>query len=119
MAAVAMALARRRTKQQINVVGISAETVQELSLAGGLMMGNSSLHQVAGAVHFVPITQILPAHLRLGDRKVRVEITIRLLCTNNLVNHVIDQKFKFRIGMRAERIAGSFQPLGRIRITEN
>ncbi len=72
------------------MVGIAAQGVKQLGVARGLVVRHGALHQVAGAVHLVPVAQVLPAHLRLDVDKMRVEVAIRLLGADDLVGHIID-----------------------------
>ena len=119
MAIVAPVLARLRAKSAINVVSVSTKAVQKLSVSRSLLVGNSRLYQMPCTVQFVPVTQIFPAHLRLGNRKMGIEITICLLCTNDFVGYFVDYASKNWIGICDERIASSLQPLSWIRVTEN
>jgi hypothetical protein len=89
VAAVAGQLARRVAERRLDEIGIAGERVEQRGLAGGLVVGHSRLHQVAGAVQLMPIAQVLPAHVGLRDDEVRVEIAIRLLRRADLSDEVV------------------------------
>lgn len=103
----------------IDVVGITAQCIQQLALASGLVVCDSTFDQMAGAVQLVPIAQIPPAHLGLGDDEMGVEITIWLLGVDDLISQLVNQCFQGRIGVRGERIARRLDPLRRVGISKD
>ena len=68
VAAVAAALARIGAKLAVDVVGVAGQAVEQLGVARGLIVGHGGLHEVAGAVHLVPVAQVFPASSPAGSR---------------------------------------------------
>ena len=61
MAAIAPLLARLAAEDRGDVIGIAAHDVEQLALAGRLVIGDGGLDQVAGAIELVAVAQIGPA----------------------------------------------------------
>ncbi len=101
------------------MVGVAAERIQQVLLAGGLVMRHGALDQVPGAVHLMQVAQVLPAQLRLDMGEVRVQVAVWLLGADDLIRHVIHFRFQFGVGVGGQRIAGRLQPLTRVGITED
>ncbi len=101
------------------MVGVAAEGVEQLALAGGLEVGDGAFDQVAGAVHLVPVAQVLPAHVGLDVDKVGVEVAVGLLGRDDLVDHVVDHGLEFGVRVCRQRVGGRLDPLGRVRVAED
>lgn len=101
------------------MVGVAAEGVEQLALARSLEVGDGALDQVAGAVHLVPVTQVFPAHIGLDVGEVGVEVAVGLLGGDDLIDHVVDHRLEFRVGVRGQRVGGSLDPLGGVRVAED
>ena len=54
-----------RPEHRVDMVGQLAGHVEQLVLAGRLLVGDGRLDQVAGAVEFMAVLDVLPAILRL------------------------------------------------------
>ena len=101
------------------MVGVAAEGVEQLALAGGLEVGDGGLDQVAGAVQLVPVAQVVPAHLGLDVDEVGVEVAVGLLGRDDLVDHVVHHGLELGVGVGGQRVGGGLDPLGRVRVAED
>ena len=59
-------------EDRVDVVGELAGHVQQLALAGRLVVGDRRLDQMAGAVKLVVVLHVLPAFLRLDQGEIGV-----------------------------------------------
>ena len=101
--------------------------VQEISLARGLVVRESSLVQMSRIIQLVAGTQVVPARTWLyppGRRGIRVkrppgaQITVILLRGCDLDDNIIEVLFQFLIGMNLEGIRGAFDDFIHIGIIE-
>ena len=53
--------------------------IEQAALAGGVIVGDGSLDEVARAVEFVALGEVLPAELGMTDREIGVQVAVRLL----------------------------------------
>ena len=82
------------------------------------MVGNSSLHQMTGAVHLMPIAEILPSHPRISHREVCIQISICLLGMDNFVSHLIEDRLQSRIRVCCYLLACGLHQFGGILIAK-
>lgn len=53
--------------------------IEQAALAGGVIVGDGSLDEVARAVELVALGEVLPAELGMTDREIGVQVAVRLL----------------------------------------
>ena len=53
--------------------------VEQAALAGGVIVGDGGLDEVARAVELVALGEVLPAELGMADREIGVQVAVRLL----------------------------------------
>lgn len=111
VAAVAMHLARPAPKGGINVIGVAAHDLQQLTFVGGVMMRDGGLDQVSGAVQLLAISQVGPAPVCLDGEVMGIEVAIRRLRTGHFADQCIQPRVELRVITRRKRIARDFDPL--------
>ena len=84
--------------------------VQELPLAGSVVIRDGGFGHVAGAVHLM-LGHVIPAVLQARERVERVDVAVRLLCGGELVDPLVAFGFQFRIRMDLQGIGHSLQGL--------
>ena len=77
--------------------------------AGQIFSGDCRFDQVSGAVKFVDAVQIFPAVLRSGTGNIGVEIPIRLLTTDDLIDPGFKCFLKFVIFFKFQRVSDTFE----------
>ena len=115
-----------RAERIAQEVGFLDGDVQEVGLAGGLVMGDGRLEQMAGVVKLVAVNRVhLPALVAgpwvrmLGiDRASGVEVAVRFLGGADLGDQVVQVSLHLRIGLNGQRIRGAFEHLIGIGIVE-
>ena len=116
VAAIAALLALVRPEQFRHQVDLAAHDVEQVRLAGRLVVRDGGLDHVADAVELVPVAQVAPLLRRLAALEEAVEIAVRLLRLGDARHHVVDQRVELGIGMGGERIARRLDPLGDVGI---
>ncbi|MNW59247.1 hypothetical protein D3C74_371550 [compost metagenome] len=79
MPVIAFQLAFLRAKYGIDMIGHTAHRIQQLVLARGFIIGNRSFDEMSGTVQFMAVLEIGPAFAGLLNRKIGIQIAIRLL----------------------------------------
>ena len=100
-----------------HVVGHPDGHVQELALAGSLVVGDCGLDHVAGAVHLM-LVHVGPAVLKAGEGIVGVDVAVVLLRCCELVNPLVAFRLQDRIWIVHQGICHPFQGLVDIRVVE-
>ena len=95
----------------VDVVGQLAGHVQELALAGGLVVGDGRLDQVAGAVQFVAVLDVLPAILRLDEGVIGVEVAVGLLGGGDQVDDGVGPLLQLGVALVGQRVGDAFEDL--------
>ena len=72
------------SKDTVNEVCESACNVKQDTLSSRLIVRNSGFKQVSGTVEFVHDAEVLPPLCWLNQRKIGIQITIRLLTRGDL-----------------------------------
>ena len=93
-----------------HMVGHTDAHVQQLALAGNLVIGHTRLDHMSGAVHLVPV-HILPAVLQSGEGVEGVDVAVGLLGRGELVNPLVALGFQHRIRMVLQGIGHPLQGL--------
>ena len=117
--AVATFLAFLPAEHGRDVIGVPAHHVQELAFAGGFVVGNRALDQMACAIEFMPVAQIGPAFGRSDGGEVGVQVAVRLLGFGDQLNHAIHKLLEVSIAMVDETVGDRLDPLADVRIPEN
>jgi hypothetical protein len=78
----------------VEVVGELDRDVEERALAGGPVVGDGGLDEVAGAVHLVLDGHIGPALVEAGEREVAVEVPIGALGRGDGGDEFVDGAFE-------------------------
>ena len=93
------------------MVGHFAGHVEQLVLAGGLLVGDGRLDQMAGAVQFMAVLDVLPAILRLDERVIGVEIAVRLLGGGDVVDDGVGPLLQVGVALVGQRVGDAFEDL--------
>ncbi len=109
----------RRPKHGVNIVREAGGDVQEVGLAGGLVMRHSRLKHVAGAIKLVPVAKVGPAFSGLLDREIAVEVAVGLLRRGEQTDDIVQLLFERRIGVGGNRVGGGLEGFIEVRIHEN
>ena len=98
-----------------HTVGISDGNVEEFARPRGLIMGDSCFHHVSKVIELV--AQVFLLHPALGARPFvgvcgvhgacRIEISVRLLCGSNDIEHRVDVGLQFLVGIGLQEVAGA------------
>ena len=116
MAADVVALAG--TEDGVDVRGEALGDVEQPGLARRLRVGDGRLDEMAGAVHLVPVSGVLPALLGLHEREVRVEVTVLLLRSGDELDDRVDAFFHRLVARHGERVGRAFDDLVDVGIVE-
>ena len=116
MAGIAAALAFLRAKVRVHVIGKAAGSLEQLVLAGGLIIRHRALCQMAEAVQLVIVAQIGPRSVHAVDDVVGIQIAVLRLSGADEVDGFIGDLFQRRIGMLGQGVAYSLDPLGEVGI---
>ena len=63
--------------------------VEQAALAGGVIVGDGGLDEVARAVELVALGEVLPAELGMADREIGVQVAVRLLGLADDLNELV------------------------------
>ena len=109
----------RRAKDRINVVGVASGDVEEVGLAGGLVMRDGGLEHVPGAIEFVAVAEVGPALARFLDGVVAVEVAVRLLRRRHDGDDVVQLLLQRRVGMGGKGIGRCFERFVEVGVHED
>ena len=118
MGIIAAQLARFGAEGVDDMVDRPDHHIEEFALAAGEEIGDRALQQMTHGIHFMKVSQVGPALLRLTTDEPGIEIAVRHLALCQAIDDVIDLGFEFGIGMGLERIAGRLDPLAEIAVEE-
>ncbi len=119
VAGVAPLLALAVAELLPDVVGVAAKGGKQGVVAGGFLVGEGGLDEVAGAVELVPIAQVGPALLRLDDGEVDVKVAVRLLRPRDQRDYFGQIGRQGRIGVGGKAVGGRLHPLGHVGVPED
>ena len=119
MPRIAVQLALLGPQHSVDGVHIADHGVQQLPLAGDLEVRHGGLDQVTGTVELMVVLQIGPAPFQAIDDVIGVQIAVRLLGRDHLVDRAIDGRLQRRIRMPAQTKRGTLDPLGDITVLEH
>ena len=98
------------------IVGSADGALEEFILAGGLVVGDGTLHEfthVEGLVAEVPVVHPLLAPVPLMEGVVNgpvgLEVSVGLLCGANLVDDAVDVVLQLGVGTDHENVGGSLE----------
>ena len=86
-------------------------TSSSFVLAGGLVVGDGRLDQVAGAIQFVAVLDVLPALLRLDEGVIGVEVAVGLLGGGDLVDDGVGALFQVGVALVGQRVGDALDDL--------
>src|SRR5471030_3443778 len=101
MARVAVQLAFVWAEYTIDMVGKTADHLQQPGFTGGAKIGYPGFDHMPGTVKFMALRQIGPAPFRLLDGEICIEITIRLLGRGDKLDNIIRSGFQTLVWLLA------------------
>jgi hypothetical protein len=107
-----------RSEGRVDVVDELQRGVEQVALAGRLVVGDGGLDQVAGTVQLVPHTTIRPTLLGRRKREIRVEVPVGLLGGDDALDQLIDVGFQLRITLVHQRVGRPLDHLVHVRVVE-
>ena len=119
MTGIAEAFAGGFAENGINAIGKADGDVEQGSFAGGLVMRDGSLEQVAGAVEFVPVAEVGPALVRGIDLEMGVQVAVRLLGGGDFGDDRVQATVERGVGIGRERIRSGFQSFVQVGVHEH
>ena len=97
----------------------SGDDIQKFLLSGCFVVCHCSLDHMPGCIKLMTFHKIRPAKSRFLDRKISVQVSVRLLCPSDQVDCLVCKCFQLLIPLPAQRKTNRFQPFGNIRILKN
>jgi hypothetical protein len=90
-------------KAKLDIIGISAHSVEKLALARSLVIRHSRLDKMTRAIKLVLIS-VLKSALRLNDREINVKIAVLALIFYNEINGIVADPLKLGAILGAKNI---------------
>ena len=119
VAGIAMQLAIVEAESGIDVIGETAGRVEQLALAGGLVVGNRAFGQVAEAVQFMMVLQVGEVPVHAVEDVVGVEVAVVELRRADDVDGGVGGRLEFGVRMMGQRVADRFDPFGEVGVLEH
>ena len=119
MSGIAFTLSVLRPELFSNKVRESLRRLQQLILAGRLIIGCRSLEQMSETVELVVISEVGENAVHTVDDIVGVQIAVLRLCRTDNIDRLIRSPLKLRIGMVNQGIADRLNPLREVAVLKN
>ena len=118
MAGIAVALALLRAEAVRHAVGVAAGHLQQLILAGGLVVGHRRLRQMAQAVQLMVILQVGKGLVHPVKDVVGVQVAVGHLGLGNHIYSLVHHLLQLFVRMLGQGIGHRLDPLVEVRILE-
>ena len=119
MAAVAALLARPAPEGFAHVLDIPLQDVEQAAPAGGEVVGDAALEQVAEVVELVVVAEVGPALVGLALEVPAVQITVRRLGPLEIVDDGLDLRLYSLVASVRERVGGGLDPFADVGVPEH
>ena len=107
------------TKYAVDMIGQTANHLQQASFSRGLEEGDSGFNQMTGAVKFMTLRKIAPAFFGCFYRKVSIEIAVFALGGGDQFDYLVGGFFQFGVRLLAQRPGYRFQPFGDVAVLKH